>query len=55
MTAFENAHVVPEPSFGPTCDEGPVRHPPRAWLTIPSADRVAHLLRHGWAEARHGS
>jgi len=38
-----------------TCEEGPPRPAPKAWLDIDRPERVAHLLRFGWSEARHGS
>lgn len=38
-----------------SCDEGPVRPPRRPWLGVPHRDGVAHALRAGWAEAKHGS
>ncbi len=35
-----------------SCGPGTGKKP---WLWIPSAQEIPHLLRHGWAEARHGS
>jgi uncharacterized protein (DUF58 family) len=43
------------PDPRPTCDEGPPRVAPRAWLHIPSAAEVAPRLRSGTAEASHGT
>jgi uncharacterized protein (DUF58 family) len=40
--------------FGGPADAAPGRHR-RAWLAIPDAAAVPHALRHGTAEASHGS
>jgi uncharacterized protein (DUF58 family) len=44
--------VLPRSGFGGPAEESP---PASAWLTLPSPDRVPHSLRHGTAEASHGS
>jgi uncharacterized protein (DUF58 family) len=38
-----------------SCDEGPIRAPVRPWLSIPGRAGIAHALRAGWTEAKHGS
>jgi len=37
------------------CDGGPPRRRSGIWLEIPSVDELPHRLRHGTAEASHGS
>ncbi len=44
-----------EPIRRNRCDEGVDRRGTKPWLTIPDPDAVPGRLRHGWAEARHGS
>jgi uncharacterized protein (DUF58 family) len=46
--------VLARSGFGGTEALSGARHP-RAWLAIPSAEAVPHALRHGTAEASHGS
>ncbi len=50
--AILHADGFPGDAPGPTVAAGRV---PRAWLDVPSVEEVAHRLRHGTAEASHGS
>lgn len=44
-----------EPIRDDGCEEAASRRAVKPWVTIPAPGAVADRLRHGWAEARHGS